>query len=81
MSYGLVPLISNVQGSSQIVDDGVNGFVFEHTKDGLKNAMKKAIALTHDEYKKMSKEAQKKVKKSFSYDVWCKKYLNMINDL
>jgi glycosyltransferase involved in cell wall biosynthesis len=81
MSYGLVPLISDVWGSDQIVDDGINGFVFEHSKDGLKNAMKKAIALTHEEYEKMSSNAQKKVKESFSYDVWSKKYINMINVL
>lgn len=81
MSYGLVPLISNVQGSNLIVDDGINGFIFEHSKAGLKNAMKKAIALTDQEYNQMSKNVLEKVKKSFSYDVWCKKYINMINDL
>tara|TARA_B100000767_G_scaffold187475_1_gene174850 strand:+ start:3942 stop:4976 length:1035 start_codon:yes stop_codon:yes gene_type:complete len=81
MSYGLVPLISDVQGSNLIVDDGINGFVFEHCKDGLKNAMKKAIALTDEEYEQMSINAQKKVKKTYSFDVWCKKYIKMINDL
>ena len=81
MSYGLVPLISNVHGSDQIVDDGINGFIFEHSKSGLKNAMNKAIKLTHAEYEQMSRNAQKKVKETFSYDVWSKKYINMINDL
>ena len=81
MSYGLVPLISNVQGSDQIVDDGISGFIFEHSKSGLKNAMNKAINLLDEEYSQMSSNAQKKVKESFSYDVWSKKYINMINVL
>ena len=81
MSYGLVPLISDVQGSRLIVDDGINGFIFEHTKDGLKNAMKRAILLSDEEYETMSKNTIKKVKESFSYDVWCEKYMNMIKSL
>ena len=81
MSYGLVPLISDVQGSNQIVDDGINGFVFKHTKSGLKDVMKKAIVLSEKEYKLMSNNAQQKVNKSFSYEVWAKKYIDMINDL
>lgn len=81
MSYGLVPLISDVQYSKLIVDDGINGFIFEHTEEGLKNAMKRAITLSEEEYEIMSKNVIKKVKESFSYDVWCEKYINMIRIL
>ncbi|MFY4749223.1 glycosyltransferase [Aliarcobacter butzleri] len=81
MSYGVVPLISDVQDARLIVDDGINGFIFEHTENGLKNAMKKAMLLSQEEYEIMSKNAIKKVEKSFSYDVWCEKYINMIKSL
>jgi len=78
MSYGLVPLISNVQGARLIVDDGISGFVFEHTEDGLKKAMEDALNLTDKEYAIMSKNAIKKVKENFSLKVWSEKYLDMI---
>ena len=81
MSFGVVPLISNVEGSKLIVDDGIDGFIFEHTKDGLKNAMEKALKLSEEEYIIMSDNAIKKVKENFSYEIWCEKYLNMIEEL
>ena len=81
MSYGLIPLISDVQDARLIVDDGINGFIFEHTENGLKNAMQKAMLLSQEEYEIMSKNAIKKVEKSFSYDVWCEQYINMIKSL
>ena len=80
MSYGMVPLISNVQSSELIVDDGIDGFIFDHSKDGLLKAMKKALNLTQTEYKKMSENAIVKIERSFSYEVWCKNYLSMINE-
>ena len=55
MSYGMVPLISNVQSSELIVDDGIDGFINDHSKDGLLKAMKKALNLTQTEYKKCLK--------------------------
>lgn len=81
MSYGLVPLISNVEGSEFIVNDGVDGLIFEHSKDGLKKAMERALSLTDEEYRMMSKNAVQKVKENFSCEVWCKKYIRMIEDL
>lgn len=81
MSYGLVPLISDVLGSNLIVDDGINGFVFKHKKEALKDVMKKAIELSDEKYELMSKNAIKKVKENFSYSVWSKKYLSMIDNL
>lgn len=81
MSYGVVPLISDVQDARLIVDDGINGFIFEHTEEGLKNAMQRAISLSEEEYEIMSKNVINKVKESFSYDVWCEKYMNMIKSL
>ena len=80
MSYGVVPLISNVQNSELIVDDGINGFIFEHSKNGLISAMRKALDLTEIEYKKMSENAIEKIEKSFSYKVWCRSYTDMINE-
>lgn len=81
MSYGLVPLVSNVDGAKLIINNGVDGFIFDHTKEGLKKAMERALAMSDDEYEIMSKNAIKKVKDKFSCDVWCQKYIKMIKEL
>ena len=65
MSFGVVPLISNVLDSKLIVDDGINGFIFEHSKKGLIRAMKKALTLSDYDYKEMSNNAVEKIKKAF----------------
>jgi glycosyltransferase involved in cell wall biosynthesis len=66
MSYGVVPLISNQQGSSLIVEDGRDGFIFSHTKAEFEKAMLKALNLTADVYQQMSKAAVEKIKKEYS---------------
>lgn len=81
MSYGLVPLVSDVEGARLIVNDGVDGFVFEHSEEGLKNAMLKAIRLSDSEYDVMSNNAIKKIKEKFSYETWSYKYIDMINSI
>ena len=48
-----------------IVDDGINGFIFEHSKKGLIRAMKKALTLSDYDYKEMSNNAVEKIKKAF----------------
>lgn len=66
MSYGVVPLISRQLGSDLIVDHQVNGFIFEHTEEAMKDSMHKAIALTVGEYELYSKNASQKIKDNFS---------------
>lgn len=66
MSFGVVPLISSQSGSDLIVDDGINGFVFEHTKEAFELAMKKALTLSDELYRNMSQCAILKVNSQFS---------------
>ena len=80
MSYGVVPLISNVSGADEIVEDGVDGFIFEHTKEGFEKAIERAMALSDNEIKKMSMMAIDKVKRKFSCGRWCKRYLDIIDE-
>jgi len=81
MSYGIVPLISDVQNSKDIIDDGIDGFIFEHIKEGFEKVIQRALKLTEEEYILMSQNVKNKVKKNFSFDVWCKKYIKMIKEL
>ena len=65
MSYGVVPIISNVSGTEKIVQDGVNGIVCKFTKDGLEKGMKRALELSESEYEQLSSNAIKTIEKKF----------------
>lgn len=71
MARGVIPLVSDVEGARRIVDDGVNGFVFPHTADGLAGVMRRAISLPADARARMSAAAVDKVRASFSAERWC----------
>ena len=70
MAAGVVPLVSDVEGARLIVDDGVNGFVFPHSEDGLARAMRAAVDLAPADYERMSRAAAEKVRTHFSLDRW-----------
>lgn len=70
MSQGVVPIISDVEGSREIVTDGVDGIIANHSKGGLEEAMKKAQLMSSEEYQKMSINARDKVLKKFSIENW-----------
>ena len=78
MANGLVPLISNVKLSKSIIDNGINGFIFDHNYESFKKTMKNALALSEDQYLEMSDNAVKKVNDYFSIDAWSKRYINLI---
>ena len=73
MARGVVPLVSDVEGAREIVEDGVEGIVFSHTPQGLKEAMLKAQAIDAKEWQSMSLRAQMKVERDFSTGAWAAK--------
>ncbi|MDB5203114.1 MAG: hypothetical protein JWQ27_2523 [Ferruginibacter sp.] len=68
MSYGLVPLISDTPGSALIVDDHVNGFLFEHTEAGFQQAMEEAVNMDEKTYLQYAQASREKVMREFSVD-------------
>jgi len=70
MAFGVVPLVSDVEGARLIVDDGIDGIVFEHSFAGFRAAVEKALALSDEEYATLSRNAVKKVRDKFSLDRW-----------
>jgi glycosyltransferase involved in cell wall biosynthesis len=66
MSYGVVPLISDMPGASMIVEDGKSGFIFKHTPDDFGIAVEKAHNLTDEQYSRFSKAARDNILKEFS---------------
>jgi len=79
MSYGVIPIVSNIERANLIIEDGIDGLLFEHTKEGFEKVIKKALFLSNEEVLKMSLKAKEKVKRKFSCDSWCKHYLRIIN--
>lgn len=70
MSYGVVPIISDVQGAGDIVSDGIDGIIATHSQTGLEDAMKKAQLMSSEEYLRMSINARDKILKKFSIQNW-----------
>lgn len=66
MSYGVVPLISKQQGSSLIVDDGLNGFIFDHNQQSMETTMEKVLQLSPEAYQKMATQSRLKMQQEFS---------------
>jgi len=70
MAYGVVPIVSDVDGARQIVDDGENGFVVPHNKNAFCDALLHAASITDERYMIMSKNARAKVIAQFSLSNW-----------
>lgn len=66
MSYGVVPLISNMPGASLIVDDGKNGFIFNHDEQAFHDTVLKVLNLSETNYNTISAAARKKIIDDFS---------------
>ncbi|MGD9107961.1 MAG: glycosyltransferase [Gammaproteobacteria bacterium] len=81
MSYGVVPIISRVSGSDLIVDDGVSGFVADHSEAAFHDAMTKAFEIDQHEYVEMSRQVLKKVESDFSYDRWSEKLIGLYDSV
>jgi glycosyltransferase involved in cell wall biosynthesis len=77
MSYGVVPLVSDQTGTELIVENGKNGFVYDHTKKDLEDTLVKALQLTDERYQELSNAAKEKVKQEFSEEG----YYNRIKQL
>lgn len=59
MNYSNIPVISNVSGASELIQDGTNGFVFDINNDASKNLALKILDLAISDKQKISQEAKK----------------------
>ena len=81
MSYGVVPIISDVPGTEKIVQDGKNGIVCELSKDGLEKCMKRAMALSNSDYERLSENARKTIEDKFSLRLYSSNMTKFYIDL
>lgn len=80
MSSGLPILCSRVCDNPSIVDDGVNGFLFDPlNEDDMYLTFRKMIMMDRKDLLKIGVENRKKAEKSFSEEAFVNKYLLLIN--
>jgi len=77
MGVGAVPVVINAGGQKEIVEDGVNGFLWESSEEFKEKTIK--LIKSDKLLKKMSEEAYAR-SKYFSEESFCKRVYDLIND-
>ncbi|MFM2385849.1 MAG: hypothetical protein RL660_606 [Bacteroidota bacterium] len=70
MSYGVVPIISNVSGADLIVTHDIDGWLADHNEESFCDALSRAYQTTESEWFKRSSKTIEKVKTHFSLDYY-----------
>lgn len=79
-NYNRPVITSNLQGFTDEVKEGIDGFIFESENiDALKKVMKECINRQQVEYVKLQERMHKDVAESYVHDVLLHKYLDMFN--
>lgn len=65
MALGKPLIVSNMGGLPELVEDGVNGYVYENSSDALAACIEKMRNLSENEYKSMAINAMEKAKTMF----------------
>lgn len=74
-------LVSNVADNSVMVQDELNGFLFDpQSTDDIVAAFLKFFSLTKDERSKMGKESRKRAETLFNKELFISSYEKLIND-
>ena len=73
---GRICIASNINGSRDVIDDGVTGYLFEkgNSKD-LMDKVESFLALSDEDKAKMGKAGREKIEKEFNREIVVKKYL------
>lgn len=81
-SMGRPLLASNIPGCKEIIDDGVNGFVFEpKDSNSMYDAIKKFTSLSFEERKEMGLQSRLKVEREFDRNIVVNEYLKNIKEI
>jgi glycosyltransferase involved in cell wall biosynthesis len=82
MSKGKIVLASKQGGQSEVIEDGVNGFLFSHTdKASFKNKLHSILSLTDDASEGISRKAMEHIGRNYAYKVIFEKKAALVNTL
>ena len=68
MAVGLIPVVTNVSGAVEAIQNGISGFIVEKTTQAVYDGLKKALALPNDEALRMASEARNSIQGRFSIE-------------
>lgn len=66
MAFGKPLIVSNMGGLPELVEDGVNGYIYEKTADNLAGCIKKLQQLGEEEYRAMAQASLERAKQMFA---------------
>ena len=82
MSCGLIPIVSNIRGSREVILNNNNGFIYNFAdKKQLLNRMKKVLFLNQDKKKKLVKNSINTIRNNFSKDEYIRKQILEIDKI
>ena len=72
---------SNMGGIPELIDHGVNGYIFDHSNmETLKECIQNSLQLSEDSYNNMCKMSARKFNDNFNEKVHLEKLLNIYNE-
>lgn len=66
MAFGKPLIVSNMGGLPELVEDGVNGYIYEKTADNLAGCIEKLQQLDEEEYRAMAQASLERAKQMFA---------------
>jgi glycosyltransferase involved in cell wall biosynthesis len=80
MAAGAVPVASNVGGMTNIIINDFNGYLVNPTANDFINVLSDLIN-NPEKLKRISMNAKSTVEEGFSYDIWSKRWHQVINEI
>ena len=81
MAAGCIVIASNIANNSEIINDGVNGFLFELNKDQLKNKFNFVDSLNVNQLEDVSIKAKKTIEEQYQIDKIASLEKNLLKEL
>lgn len=78
MACGAVAIITNYEGSSEIVRDGFNGLIVDRSAQGVLSGLRKIMSLSNEKRQNIVSNARKFVSDNFDSKLLVPKMLNLI---
>ena len=81
MAMGKPLIVSNNGGLPELVENGVNGYIYEKTSEQLAECIMKMLQLSEEEYNRMSEKSLNRAKNMFNPQKYVEELLNHFNSI